>query len=160
MSVNAVTPDTARRDRSHLLYIAVIVAMLLGITVGFIFPDFGVELKPLGDGFVPLIRMMISPIIFCTLVLGIGAIRQAAKVGRVGGLALGYFLIMSTVALTIGLVVGNPLHPGDGLPLSEALRGQGAALASTAEHSGGTSGFLLGLIPTTLLSALTGGPGL
>jgi aerobic C4-dicarboxylate transport protein len=154
MSVNAVTPDTARRDRSHLLYIAVIVAMLLGITVGFIFPDFGVELKPLGDGFVALIRMMISPIIFCTLVLGIGAIRQAAKVGRVGGLALGYFLIMSTVALTIGLIVGNILHPGAGLHLSEALAATGKAQVKASESG---IDFVLNIIPETLFSALTSG---
>src|SRR5213592_2743087 len=88
-------PTPVRNDRTHFLYIAVIVAVLLGIGVGFLFPDFAVELKPLGTGFVNLIKMMISPIIFCTLVLGIGSVRQAAKVGKVGGLALGYFLVMS-----------------------------------------------------------------
>src|SRR3954466_6523135 len=150
-------PGRKRRDRTHWLYLAVIAAVGLGIAVGLLFPAFAVELKWLGTAFVGLIKMLIAPVIFCTIVLGIGSIRTAAKVGRVGGLALGYFLIMSTVALTIGLVVGNLLHPGDGLHLSEALRGQGAALAWPAEHSGGTSGFLLGLIPTTLLSALTGG---
>ena len=101
--------------------------------------------------------MLIAPVIFCTIVLGIGSIRTAAKVGRVGGLALGYFLIMSTVALTIGLVVGNLLHPGDGLHLTEALRGQGSELAATSEQDGGTTGFLLGLIPISLLSSLTSG---
>ena len=92
-------PTPVRNDRTHFLYIAVIVAVLLGIGVGFLFPDFAVELKPLGTGFVNLIKMMISPIIFCTLVLGIGSVRQAASVGKVGGLALVYFLVMSTVAL-------------------------------------------------------------
>src|SRR3954465_11746033 len=118
-----MTLDAAprHRDRSHILYISVIVAMILGIAVGFLFPEFAKELKPLGTGFVNLIRMMIAPVIFCTLVLGIGAIRQAAKVGRVGGLALIYFLVMSTVALTIGLIVGNILHPGSGLHLSQEL---------------------------------------
>jgi aerobic C4-dicarboxylate transport protein len=147
----------ARRDRTHRLYIAVIAAVILGILVGFLFPEFAVGLKWLGTAFVALIKMLIAPVIFCTIVLGIGAIRQAASVGRIGGLALGYFLLMSTVALAIGLVVGNLLHPGEGLHLSEALRGQGADLASTAEKSGGTVDFLLGLIPTTLLSALTQG---
>jgi aerobic C4-dicarboxylate transport protein len=147
----------ARRDRTHWLYIAVIVAVLLGIAVGFVFPDFAVGLKWLGTAFVGLIRMLIAPVIFCTIVLGIGAIKKAASVGRIGGLALGYFLIMSTVALAIGLVVGNLLHPGAGLELSDALRGQGKDLASTAEASGGGVDFLLGLIPTTLLSALTEG---
>ena len=146
-----------RRDRTHWLYVAVIVAVILGIIVGFVFPDFAVGLKWLGTAFVGLIKMLIAPVIFCTIVLGIGSIRSAAKVGRVGGLALGYFLVMSTVALTIGLVVGNLLHPGDGLHLTEALRGQGSDLASTSEQGGGTTDFVLGLIPTTLLSSLTDG---
>src|SRR3954464_8050627 len=110
----------AKRDRTHYLYIAVIGAVALGIAVGLIWPDLGVELKPLGTGFVNLIKMMISPIIFCTIVLGIGSVRKAAKVGAVGGIALGYFMVMSLVALAIGLVVGNVLHPGDGLHLTNA----------------------------------------
>ncbi|HLM04188.1 MAG TPA: cation:dicarboxylase symporter family transporter [Blastococcus sp.] len=159
MAAGTAAPDAppARRDRTHWLYVAVIVAVILGIIVGFVFPDFAVGLKWLGTAFVALIRMLIAPVIFCTIVLGIGAIRQAAKVGRIGGLALGYFLVMSTVALAIGLVVGNIVHPGSGLELSDELRGQGSELASTAEESGGTVDFLLGLIPTTLLSALTEG---
>lgn len=150
-------PRPAQRDRTHWLYIAVVVAVLLGIVVGFVFPEFAVSLKWLGTAFVGLIKMLIAPVIFCTIVLGIGAIRKATSVGRIGGLALGYFLIMSTVALAIGLVVGNLLHPGDGLQLSDELRGQGAELASEAEAGGGTTDFILGLIPTTLLSALTDG---
>src|SRR5215218_3712756 len=109
MSSNA-TP--ARKDRTHYLYLAVIGAVIAGITVGLVAPDFAVELKPLGTGFVNLIKMLISPIIFCTLVLGIGSVRQAASVGKVGGLALAYFLVMSTVALAIGLIVGNLVQPG------------------------------------------------
>src|SRR3954447_21821869 len=119
MATRSTTPDGAadtgtpsrRRDRTHWLYLSVIAAVALGILVGLVFPDFAVGLKWLGDAFVGLIKMLISPVIFCTIVLGIGSIRQAAKVGRVGGLALGYFLVMSTFALTIGLVVGNLLHP-------------------------------------------------
>jgi aerobic C4-dicarboxylate transport protein len=149
-------PAPAKRDRTHWLYIAVIAAVALGIAVGLVFPDFAVDLKWLGTAFVNLIKMLIGPVIFCTIVLGIGAIREAAKVGRIGGLALGYFLLMSTVALAIGLVVGNLLHPGDGLQLSDALRGQGSELAADAEADG-ASGFILSLIPTTLLSALTSG---
>ena len=160
MAANAAstdTPATKRRDRTHWLYLAVVTAVVLGIVVGFVFPDFAVGLKWLGTAFVALIKMLIAPVIFCTIVLGIGAIRQAAAVGRIGGLALGYFLIMSTVALAIGLVVGNLLHPGEGLQLSDELRGQGADLASEAEGGGGTTDFLRDLIPTTLLSALTAG---
>ncbi|PRY33251.1 aerobic C4-dicarboxylate transport protein [Pseudosporangium ferrugineum] len=154
MDTETVPPP--RRDRTHYLYLAVIVAVLLGIAVGFLFPDFAVELKPIGSGFVNLIRMMISPVIFCTIVLGVGSISQAAKVGKVGGLALGYFLAMSTVALAIGLVVGNLVHPGSGLDLSAevAKAGQGAVGDTASE---GTADFLLGIIPTSLLSALTDG---
>ena len=112
----------ARRDRTHYLYIAVIVAVALGILVGFAAPGVAVELKPIGTGFVNLIKMMISPIIFCTIVLGVGSVRKAAKVGAVGGLALGYFLVMSTVALAIGLIVGNILEPGSGLHITEASK--------------------------------------
>src|ERR671914_2477928 len=106
---------SASRNRTHYLYIAVIVAVGLGIAVGAIAPSFAVELKPLGQAFVGLIKMMIQPVIFCTIVLGVGSVASAARVGRVGGLALGYFLTMSTVALGIGLVVGNLIKPGDGL---------------------------------------------
>ena len=123
-------PTPVRNDRTHFLYIAVIVAVLLGIGVGFLFPDFAVQLKPLGTGFVNLIKMMISPIIFCTLVLGIGSVRQAASVGKVGGLALVYFLVMSTVALAIGLVVGNLVQPGSGLNLTDKLREAGQKQAA------------------------------
>ena len=109
------TPESSRRDRTHFLYIAVIVAVIAGALVGGFFPDLGKSLKPLGDAFVNLVKMMISPVIFCTIVLGIGSVRQAAKVGRVGGLALLYFVTMSTFALAIGLVVGNVIQPGAGL---------------------------------------------
>src|SRR3954454_20289723 len=153
----SAAPPAKRRDRTHWLYLAVIGAVGLGIAVGLLFPAFAVELKWLGTAFVGLIKMLIAPVIFCTIVRGIGSMRTAAKVGRVGGLALGYFLIMSTVALALGLVVGNLLHPGAGLHLTEALRGQGATLAATGEQSGGTTEFLLGLIPVSLLSALTSG---
>ncbi|MEU8570684.1 cation:dicarboxylase symporter family transporter [Streptomyces pathocidini] len=149
------TGRATRRDRTHYLYIAVIAAVVLGIAVGFAAPGVAVELKPLGTGFVNLIKMMISPIIFCTIVLGVGSVRKAAKVGTVGGLALGYFMVMSTVALAIGLVVGNLLEPGAGLHLTDAARSAGEAQAEGAGES--TADFLLGIIPTTLVSAFTGG---
>jgi aerobic C4-dicarboxylate transport protein len=154
----SATPSTAaaptRRDRSHYLYLAVIVAVLLGIAVGFIAPEFATSLKPIGEAFVALIKMMISPVIFCTIVLGVGSVRSAAHVGKVGGLALGYFLAMSTVALTIGLVVGNLIHPGSGLNITADVAKAGA---DQAGESGSTTDFLLGVIPTTLFSALTEG---
>ncbi|TQS42679.1 cation:dicarboxylate symporter family transporter [Cryptosporangium phraense] len=148
-------PPAPRRDRTHLLYLAVIAAVVLGAAVGLIKPDWGVALKPLGDGFVNLIKMMIAPVIFCTIVLGIGSIRSAAKVGKVGGLTLVYFLIMSTFALAIGLVVGNLIHPGSGLDLSAANPDSVAKYVQQGE--GDTIEFLLGIIPTTLVSSLTEG---
>ena len=155
-TASATTPAPAvRRDRTHYLYLAVIVAVVAGIVVGLVAPDFGKELKPIGTGFVNLIKMMISPVIFCTIVLGVGSVRQAAKVGKVGGLALGYFLIMSTVALAIGLVVGNIIHPGAGLNLDRTSPAAGKAAAG--DEADGTADFLLGIIPTTLLSSLTEG---
>jgi aerobic C4-dicarboxylate transport protein len=144
----------ARRDRTHYLYLAVIVAVALGIAVGLLFPGVGIALKPVGTAFVNLIKMMISPVIFCTIVLGIGSVRQAARVGRVGGLALGYFLLMSTVALAIGLVVGNLIDPGAGLNLSAEVAKTGQEQVATTDDES-PAGFVLGIIPTTLLSALT-----
>ncbi|MET7618518.1 cation:dicarboxylase symporter family transporter [Streptomyces sp. NPDC005408] len=144
-----------RRDRTHYLYFAVIIAVVLGIVVGLAAPEFAVELKPLGTGFVNLIKMMISPIIFCTIVLGIGSVRKAAKVGAVGGIALGYFLVMSMVALGIGLVVGNILQPGEGLALTDAVKDAGQSQVSAEAKD--TTEFLLGIIPTTIISAFTEG---
>ena len=123
MALQSRTEGTKPRRRiesSHYLYIAVIVAVLAGITVGLAAPEFAVGLKPIGDAFVLLIKMMIAPIIFCTIVLGVGSIAKAATVGKVGGLALLYFMIMSTFALGIGLVVGNLIHPGDGLNIASS----------------------------------------
>ncbi|GAA2597815.1 cation:dicarboxylase symporter family transporter [Actinomadura fulvescens] len=143
-----------RRDRMHYLYVSVIVAVVLGVIVGFAAPDVAKELKPLGTGFVNLIKMMISPIIFCTIVLGIGSVAKAAKVGKVGVIALTYFLVMSTFALLIGLVVGNLLRPGEGMHLDPSAA---AKAHEQAEGGESLSEFLLGIIPTSLLSSLTEG---
>jgi aerobic C4-dicarboxylate transport protein len=146
-----------RRDRTHWLYIAVVIAVLAGVAVGILAPEVGKSVGVLGTMFVALIKMMIAPVIFCTIVLGIGSVRKAATVGKVGGLAFVYFLIMSTFALAIGLVVGNLLHPGSGLALSESAAGKGAELAEKAHESGGLLDFVQGIIPDTLFSSLTAG---
>jgi aerobic C4-dicarboxylate transport protein len=150
----STTEQPARRDRTHILYISVIVAVVLGIVVGLVAPDTGKALKPLGDGFISLIKMMITPIIFCTIVVGVGSIAKAAKVGKVGGLAITYFVVMSFVALAIGLIVGNIVQPGTGLHLTDALSKAGEKQAGTPTD---TNAFLLGIIPTTLVSSLTSG---
>ena len=92
-----------KKDRTHTLYIAVIIAVVAGAVLGLVAPEVGVALKPVGTGFIALIKMMIAPVIFCTIVLGVGSIAKAATVGKVGGMALAYFIAMSTFALAIGL---------------------------------------------------------
>ncbi|WP_410870395.1 cation:dicarboxylate symporter family transporter [Nocardia sp. A7] len=149
------TTAARKRDHTHWLYIAVIVAVVAGVIVGRVAPEFGQSLAPLGTVFVNLIKMMIAPVIFCTIVLGIGSVRAAATVGKVGGLAIGYFLAMSTVALGIGLVVGNLIDPGEGLNVGAS--GAGAQYADQAHSAGGTWEFIQNIVPTTLVSALTAG---
>jgi aerobic C4-dicarboxylate transport protein len=150
----ASTPQVrTKRDKTHFLYIAVIAAVVLGAVVGLAAPEFAKSLKPVGTGFIALIKMMIAPIIFCTIVLGVGSIAKAATVGKVGGLALGYFMLMSTFALGIGLVVGNLVHPGEGLDIA----GSTYEVEGSGEEAHGTVDFLLGIIPTSLLSSLTAG---
>jgi aerobic C4-dicarboxylate transport protein len=146
-----------RRDRTHWLYVAVIVAVVAGVVVGLIAPGVGTDLSVLGTMFVNLIKMMIAPVIFCTVVLGIGSVAKAVTVGRIGGLAFGYFMVMSTFALAIGLVVGNLLHPGDGLKLTESMAAKGTQLAEKSQASGGVVDFVTEIIPKTLFSALTTG---
>ncbi len=155
MALQSRTPGTKPRrriDSSHYLYIAVIVAVLAGITVGLVAPEFAVGLKPIGDGFVLLIKMMIAPIIFCTIVLGVGSIAKAATVGKVGGLALLYFMVMSTFALGIGLVVGNLIHPGEGLNIASSTYDAGTTEAAH-DHASSSSASS----PTSLLSSLVDG---
>ncbi|MEX5296811.1 cation:dicarboxylase symporter family transporter [Kocuria sp. CPCC 205268] len=144
-----------KKDRTHYLYVFVIVAVVAGAVLGLAAPEFAQTLKPVGTAFIALIKMMIAPIIFCTIVLGVGSIAKAATVGKVGGLALAYFMTMSTAALAIGLLVGNLIHPGEGLN----IQGSEYEITDTGhgDGEGGTIGFLLGIIPTTLLSSLTEG---
>ncbi|MBJ8340387.1 cation:dicarboxylase symporter family transporter [Antrihabitans sp. YC3-6] len=153
---NPVTEKPKKRDKTHWLYMAVIVAVFAGILVGWLAPDTGKSFGVLGTMFISLIKMMISPVIFCTIVLGIGSVKAAASVGKVGGLALAYFITMSTAALGIGLLVGNLLQPGSGLDISENV-GAGADYAEKAHGAGGTMDFFQSIIPTSLLSSLTAG---
>ncbi|MFT4199283.1 cation:dicarboxylate symporter family transporter [Gordonia sp. (in: high G+C Gram-positive bacteria)] len=149
-------PDKPTPSRTHWLYILVIVGVVAGVVVGLVAPGVGKDVAFLGTMFVNLIKMMIAPVIFCTIVLGIGSVRKAATVGKVGGLAFVYFLVMSTVALGFGLLVGNLLKPGTGLDFKPDPS-KGAELAEKAHESGGTVDFLQGIIPDTLVSALTSG---
>lgn len=148
--------QSRRRDRTHWLYLAVIAAVVAGVLTGWLAPGFGKSVGQLGTMFVSLITMMISPVIFCTIVLGIGSVRAAARVGRIGGLSIVYFMVMSTVALAIGLVVGNLVHPGTGLNIHAHAK-DALVYAKQAEGGGGTWHFLESIIPTSLLSSLTAG---
>ena len=147
-----VEPDKPRRDRSHWLYIAVIIAVILGILAGWLMPDTVKSLSlgdNLGTNFVNLIKMMIQPVIFCTIVLGIGSVRAAATVGKAGAIALGYFLTMSTFALAIGLFVGNMIKAGTGL---KVVPHSADKYTKTADVP-----FMQHVIPTSLFSSVTSG---
>ncbi|MBU3063450.1 cation:dicarboxylase symporter family transporter [Nocardia sp. NEAU-G5] len=147
---------SGRRDRTHWLYLAVIAAVVAGVLAGWLAPGFGKSVGQLGTMFVSLITMMISPVIFCTIVLGIGSVRAAARVGRIGGLSIVYFMVMSTVALAIGLLVGNLVHPGTGLNIHAHAK-DALVYAKQAAGGGGTWHFLESIVPTSLLSSLTAG---
>ncbi len=138
------------------LYIQVFVTILVGILVGALWPKLGVALKPLGDGFIALIRMMIGPVIFCTIVHGIGAMHDTAKVGRIGLKAIVCFEVISTFALVLGLAAAHLFHPGTGV----GMKVQGAAAVSEYVHRASQDGLaahLLAIIPTTFVDAFVKG---
>jgi aerobic C4-dicarboxylate transport protein len=140
------------------LYIQVLIAIALGIVIGQFFPHAGVALKPLGDGFIALIKMMIAPVIFCTVVHGIGSMSNLKKVGRVGVKALVYFEAVSTLALAIGLVVGKVLKPGAGFNIDPAtLDPKAVASYVTRAREEGIVQHILGIIPDSFFGALARG---
>ncbi len=146
------------RGLARSLYFWVLVAVAAGALVGTLAPDAGVALKPLGDGFIRLIRMLVGPIVFCTIVLGIAHMRDLPRVGRVGIKALAYFEVLSTVALGVGMLVGNLVRPGDGFHVDPSrLDASAVAKYASAAHEQSISDFLLNIIPTTLPGALTSG---
>ena len=141
---------------SHL-YFWVLLAIVAGGILGYVDPAAGVSLKPLGDGFIALVKMLIGPIIFCTVVLGIAGAGDMKKVGRVGGKALIYFEVVSTFALIIGLIVANVIRPGAGFNANPGTL-DANAVADYAKRAAtqSTTDFLLRLIPTTFFDAFTG----
>jgi len=139
------------------LYFWVLVAILTGGIFGAVAPDQAVKLKPLGDGFIALVKMLIAPVIFCTVVLGIAGAGDMKKVGRVGGKALLYFETVSNVSLVIGLIVVNVLKPGAGFNADPATLDTGAVAAyAKAASEQSTTEFLLSVIPRTFADAFTG----
>src|SRR6186713_66915 len=145
-----------KRLTGHL-YFWVLLAILAGGLLGYAQPATAIKLKPLGDGFIALVKMLISPIIFCTVVLGIAGAGDMRKVGRVGGKALIYFEVVSTFALIIGLIVVNTLKPGAGFNADPATL-NASAVADYAKRATSltTTDFILGIIPSTFLDAFTG----
>lgn len=140
------------------LYVQVLLGMALGVLVGVLWPDIGSAMKPLADGFIKLIRMMLAPVIFGTVVIGIAKMGSLKEVGRIGVRALIYFEIASTLALVIGLVVVNLVRPGDGMNMDVAtLDPTAIATYTTAAKSEGVVGFLLDIIPQSFLAAFVEG---
>lgn len=140
------------------LYVQVLAAIVLGTLVGFFWPKFGESLKPLGDGFIAIVKMVISPVIFLTVVTGIAGMRDLASVGRVALKALGYFLVLSTLALILGLIVANVLQVGATMQVSPASLDSSSIAQYTAQaHDQSVTAFILHIIPTTLLSPLGSG---
>ena len=140
------------------LYTQVLISVGLGIALGYLAPHLAVSLKPLGDGFIKLVKMIIAPVIFCTVTSGIAGVGSLEKVGRVGLKALGYFIVVSTLALLLGLAVANLVQPGAGFNADPAQLNAGAVAGFQVQaHSRTTVEFLLHIIPDTVGGAFTNG---
>ncbi len=156
-TLEQVSPPRRGRWYAHL-YVQVLAAIVAGVALGHFAPVTGEALKPLGDAFIKLVKMVIAPVIFLTIVTGIAGLRDLASVGRIAGKAFAYFLFFSTLALVVGLVVANTVRPGAGLNIDPASLDAGK-VADYAEkaHETTITGFLTGIIPDTFPSALTDG---
>src|SRR5262245_62386914 len=140
------------------LYFQVIVAIVVGVLLGHFFPETGTAMKPLGDGFIKLIKMVIAPIIFCTVVIGIAGMEDMKRVGKTGGYALLYFEVVSTIALIVGLTIVNVVKPGAGMNIDPAtLDTKGIAAYTKPGQMQGTVDFLLNVIPSTVVDAFAKG---
>jgi aerobic C4-dicarboxylate transport protein len=154
----ASTITVPRRPWYTILYVQVLIAIAVGILIGHYFPNTGVALKPLGDGFISLIKMMIGPVIFCTVVHGIGSMRDLKKVGRVGIKTLFYFEAVSTLALGLGLLVGELLQPGRGFNIDPATLDPNAVAGYVHRaQEEGIVAHLLAIIPETFIGAFAKG---
>ena len=147
-----------RKPLYRSLYVQVLTAVVIGVILGHFWPETGAAMKPLGDGFIKLIMMMIAPIIFCTVVTGIAGMEDMKKVGKTGGLALLYFEVVSTVSLVIGLLLVNLIGPGRGMNVDPAsLDTKGLAAYTAPGKLGTTTDFLLNIIPNTIVDAFAKG---
>jgi len=154
--LTCLSMNSSRLFRS--LYFQVILAILIGILVGHFAPETGTKLKPLGDAFIKLVKMMIGPVVFCTIVTGIAGMQDMKKVGRVGVKALLYFEVLTTVALLIGLLLVNLLQPGKGMHINpKALDTSGLNLGTQPAQPHSAVDFLLHIIPENIIDALAQG---
>src|SRR4030081_2409090 len=157
MATETAATEIARPAARHqpwykILYVQVLIAIVLGVLVGRFDPDLGKELKPLGDGFIALIKMMIAPVIFCTVVHGISSMGDLKRVGRVGLKTLVYFEVISTLALGIGLLVGEILQPGRGFNIDPAtIDPKSVATYVTKAQEEGIIAHLMGIIPDSYI---------
>ena len=141
----------------QLLYIQVLIAIIFGVSLGYFYPDLGEKMKPLGEGFIKLVKMIIAPVIFLTVSTGIAGMNDLKKVGRVAGKAFAYFFTFSTLALIIGLVVSNLVQPGKGLNIDPStLNSAEVEKYVKAAHDNSMVSFIYNIIPETLFSPLTG----
>ncbi len=152
-----VSPAAATRWYSSL-YVQVLIAIAIGVTLGHYFPETATQFKPLGDGFIKLIKMMIAPIIFCTVVTGIAGMENMKAVGKTGALALLYFEVVSSIALIVGLVIVNVVQPGAGMNVDVSqLDAKAVATYAKAAEQQSVTDFLLNVIPTTIVDAFAKG---
>ncbi len=155
--ISEKSPSRLRRVLRHL-YVQVLLAILLGIIVGHFYPGVGEQMKPLGDTFIKLIKMLIAPIIFCTVVSGIASMQSLKRIGRVGFKSLLYFEVLTTLALVIGLIGVNLMQPGAGMHINPAtLDGQAVAGYSKLAHEQSVVGFLTHIVPSTVFGAFAEG---
>ncbi|WP_018075926.1 C4-dicarboxylate transporter DctA [Novosphingobium nitrogenifigens] len=151
-------PASAKRGLHRHLYVQVVVAIAAGVVLGHFAPATGAAMQPLGDAFIKLVKMVIAPVIFLTIVTGVAGMRDLAAVGRVAGKAFGYFFVFSTLALIVGMIVGNLVQPGAALHVDPAtLSAAKVSEYAVKAHETSVVGFLTGIIPDTVGSALVQG---
>ena len=151
-------PQNVRIKWYRILYVQVIIAITIGILLGHFYPSLGESMKPLGDAFIKLVKMIIAPVIFLTVATGIAAMTDLQKVGRVVGKAMIYFLTFSTLALIVGLVVSNIVQPGHGMNIDPSTLDPSSIQGYVQQaHDSTLTGFLMNIIPATLISPFTGG---
>lgn len=160
MDFNTLDQETVQKKQKfhQILYVQVIFAIILGILIGHFYPELGESLKPLGDAFIKIVKMIIAPVIFLTVVTGIASMTNMSRVGRVTGKAMLYFLTFSSLALVVGMIVANIIQPGKGLNIDPATLVNDKVNSYVEKaHATNITDFFMNIIPQTLVSPLAGG---